>query len=209
MKKLFSVEKWKYLFYCMSHPSDGFYEVRHREKGSIGIAWVQVLLFAISFIINRLSASFIVNDVDPRSVNTLTEIEGIVLLFILLSISNWSVTCLMNGEGRLKDIMTIIGYSLTPCVLCFIPATLISHLLAQNEEVFYTLIMGIAIAYTLILMLTGIMIVHNYTLGKTLITILLTFFALLIILFVVMMISSLVSSVVTFFQSVYLELYFR
>lgn len=209
MKNLFSKEKWKYLFYCLSHPSDGFYEVRHRERGSVAIAWVMVLLFGISYTINRLCASFIVNDVDPRSVDTLTEIEGVLILVLLLSVSNWSVTCLMNGEGRLKDIMTIIGYSLTPCVLVYVPATLISHFVAQNEEAFYTLLMGIAMAYSLILMLIGIMIVHNYTLGKTLLTILLTFFAMLVIIFVVMMIYSLIGQVFTFFRSIYLELYFR
>lgn len=209
MKSLFSAEKWKYLFYCISHPSDGFYEVRHRERGSVAIAWVMVLLFGISYTVNRLCASFIVNDTDPRSVDTLMEIEGVIILFLLLSISNWSITCLLDGEGRLKDIMTIIGYSLTPCVICYIPATLISHLVAQNEEAFYNLIMVLAMAYSLILMLIGIMTVHNYTLGKTLITILLTFFAMLVILFVVMMIYSLIGQVITFFQSVYLELYFR
>ena len=209
MKNLFSKEKWKYLFYCLSHPSDGFYEVRHRERGSVAIAWVMVLLFGISYTINRLCASFIVNDVDPRSVDTLTEIEGVFILVLLLSVSNWSVTCLMNGEGRLKDIMTIIGYSLTPCVLVYVPATLISHFVAQNEEAFYTLLMGVAMAYSLILMLVGIMIVHNYTLGKTLLTILLTFFAMLVIIFVVMMIYSLIGQVFTFFRSIYLELYFR
>ena len=209
MKDIFSAEKWKYLFYCLAHPSDGYYEVRHRNRGSVGIAWIMVLLFGISYTINRLCASFIVNDVDPRSVDTLLEIEGVVVLFLLLSISNWSVTCLMNGEGRLKDIMTIIGYSLTPCVICYIPATLLSHFLADNEEAFYTMIMGAALAYSLILMLIGIMIVHNYTLGKTLFTVLLTFFAMLVIIFMVMMVYSLIGQVYTFIYSIYLELYFR
>ena len=209
MKELFSKEKWKYVFYCMSHPSDGFYEVRHRERGSVWIAWAIVLFFGISYTINRLCASFIVSDVNPRDVNTFKEIMGVVVLFLLLSVSNWSVTCLLNGEGRLRDIMTIVGYSLMPCVCLYIPATIFSQFVADNEEVFYRLIMGIAMGYTLIIMLIGIMIVHNYTLGKTLLTIILTFFALLVILFVIMMIYSLVSQVITFFYSVYLELYFR
>lgn len=209
MKEIFSKEKWKYVFYCMTHPADGFYEVRHRERGSLAIAWVLVLLFGISYTVNRLCASFIVSDVNPRDVDTLQEIVGVILLFILLSVSNWSVTCLMNGEGRLKDIMTIVGYSLTPCVCLYIPATILSQFVADNEEVFYSLIKGIAMGYTLIIMLIGIMIVHNYTLGKTILTIVLTFFALLVILFVVMMIYSLIGQVITFFHSIYLELYFR
>ena len=209
MKDILSKEKWKYVFYCISHPSDGFYEVRHRERGSVAIAWVIVFLFGVSYTVNRLCASFIVSDVNPRNVNTLQEISGVLALFVLLSISNWSVTCLMNGEGRLKDIMTIIGYSFMPCVCLYIPATLLSQLVAENEQVFYRLIMWIATGYTLIIMLVGIMIVHNYSLGKTLITIVLTFFALLVILFVIMMIYSLISQVITFFYSIYLELYFR
>ena len=209
MKEIFSKEKWKYVFYCISHPSDGFYEVRHRERGSVAIAWVIVFLFGVSYTVNRLCASFIVSDVNPRNVNTIQEISGVLALFVLLSISNWSVTCLMNGEGRLKDIMTIIGYSFMPCVCLYMPATIFSQFVADNEQVFYKLIMWIATGYTLIIMLVGIMIVHNYTLGKTLLTIILTFFALLVILFVIMMVYSLISQVITFFYSIYLELYFR
>lgn len=209
MKEILSKEKWKYVFYCISHPSDGFYEVRHRERGSVAIAWVIVFLFGVSYTINRLAASFIVSDVNPRDVRTISEILGVMVLFMLLSVSNWSVTCLMNGEGRLKDIMTIIGYSLTPCVLLYIPATIFSQFVADNEEVFYRLIIWISTGYSIIIMLIGIMIVHNYTLGKTLLTIILTFFALLVIIFVIMMIYSLISQVVTFFHSIYLELYFR
>lgn len=209
MKDLLSGEKWKYVFYCLSHPGDGYYEVRHRGRGSVAVAWAIVLLFAISYTVNRLMASFMVNDVNPRDVNTLMEISGVLILFLLLCISNWSVTCLMNGEGRLKDIMTVVGYSFMPCVLVYIPATIFSHFVAQNEEAFYSLAMGIAMAYSLILCLVGVMTVHNYSLGKTLLTILLTFFAMLVIIFVVMMIYSLVGQVITFFESVYLELYFR
>lgn len=209
MKDLLSKEKWKYVFYCISHPADGFYEVRHRGRGSVAIAWAIVLLFAISYTINRLCASFIVSDVNPLDVDTLLEIEGVLLLFLLLCISNWSVTCLLSGEGRLIDIMTVVGYSFMPCVLVYVPATIFSHFVAQNEEAFYTLLMGIAMAFSLILMLIGIMIVHNYTLGKTLLTILLTFFAMLVIIFVVMMLYTLIGQVITFFKSIYLELYFR
>lgn len=32
MKSLFSKEKWQQLFYTVSHPSDGFYWIRHGEK---------------------------------------------------------------------------------------------------------------------------------------------------------------------------------
>ena len=55
----------------------------------------------------------------------------------------------------------------------------------------------------------GIMQVHNYTLGKTLITLFLTFVAVLIIIFLALLLFNLVSQVITFFKSIYLELIFR
>lgn len=209
MKKYFSKENWKYSFYCITHPADGFYEIRHRERGSVPIAIIYVIVYALCYSVNRLASSFIVNDVNPRSVDAFSELGAVLLLYALLCIGNWSVTCLMSGEGRLKDIATIVGYSLLPMILTLIPATIISQLLAQNEEAFYYIIVYVGTAYSLIMMLIGIMTIHNYTLLKTLITIVLTIVAILIIIFCAMMVFTLVGQVYGFFESIYTELLFR
>ncbi len=52
MKSLFSKEKWQQLFYTVSHPSDGFYWIRHGEKGSVAIAILMVVLFGLCFTLN-------------------------------------------------------------------------------------------------------------------------------------------------------------
>ncbi len=209
MKQLFSKDKWKYAFYTVSHPADGYYEIRHRERGSVPIAFVLVMLFSLSFSINRISASFIVNDVDPLDVNALTELVSVLLLYALFCVGNWSITCLMEGEGRLKDISIAIGYAMIPMIVCFNIGTVVSQFVAQNEEAFYYMIIGIGIAYGLFMMLIGIMEVHNYTLGKTLVTIFLTFIAMFIIIFIVLLFADLINQVYSFFYSIYQELIFR
>lgn len=209
MKQLFSKEKWKYAFYTVSHPADGYYEIRHRERGSVPIAIFLVILFSLSFSINRMSASFVVNDVDPRSVDALPELISVLVLYLLICVSNWSITCLMEGEGRLKDIAIAVGYAMIPIIVCFIIGTVFSHFVAQNEGAFYWMILAIGIAYGLMMMLIGIMQVHNYTLGKTLITIFLTFVAMFIIIFIVLLLTDLINQVYSFFYSIYQELIFR
>lgn len=109
MKSLFSKEKWQQLFYTVSHPSDGFYWIRHGEKGSVAIAILMVVLFGLCFTLNRLLAGFVVNDINERTVNALWEMSGVLMLYLLLCVGNWSITCLMDGEGRLKDIAIAIG----------------------------------------------------------------------------------------------------
>ena len=209
MGKYFSKEKWSYLFYTISHPMDGYYWIRHREYGSVPIAILLVVLFSFSFTANRLLASFVVNDLDPRGVDMLFELLGVLSFYLLLCVSNWSITCLMNGEGRMKDIAIAVGYGTAPMTLVMVAATAISQVVADDEQAFYGILIGVGIAYGVIMMLIGIMQVHNYTLGKTLLTLLLTFVAALIIVFLLLLLSNLLGMVINFFHSVYTELIFR
>ncbi len=206
---LFDKDKWQYAFYTVSHPMDGFYEIRHRERGSVYVSVILVILFSVCFSINRISAGFIVNDIDPRSVNSFKELIAVLLLFFLVCVSNWSITCLMEGEGRLKDISIAIGYSLIPAIIAYIIGTIFSQFVSLDEGAFYYMILAVGVSYTLILMLIGIMTVHNFTLGKTIITVLLTFVALFIIIFVILLFFDLINQVISFFRSIYQELIFR
>ena len=209
MKKQLSKDKWKFMLYTISHPADGYYEIRHREKGSVVIALILVVLFSVMWSINRISAGFIVNDIDPREVNSFSELITVLLFFFLICVSNWSVTSLMEGKGRIKDIIIAIGYSLVPATVCILIGTVFSWFVSKDEAAFYTMICGIGIAYTLFMMLVGIMTVHNFTLGKTIITIFLTVVAMLLIIFILLLIVDLVNQVYSFLWSIYQELMFR
>mgnify|MGYP001751391466 CR=1 FL=1 len=156
MKELFSKEKWSYFGYTLTHPMDGFYWIRHKEYGSVPIAVLMVILFSISFSLNRLYASFVVNRTDPRSVNSLTELAGVLVLFLLVCVGNWSITCLMDGEGRFKDIIIAVGYGITPATAGYVIATLLSKVIADNEQAFYGLVIAIGIAYAVILVLLSL-----------------------------------------------------
>lgn len=209
MKKYFSKEHWKYLLHTMNHPMDGYYWIRHRDHGSVPLAILVVILFSLCFSLNRIGASFVVNDVEPATVDSLEELSGVLLLYVLLCVANWSVTCLMEGEGRMRDIFIAIGYAFFPLIPAFLLATGFSYLIVEDEAAFYSLILGIGIAYAVILLMMGIMQIHNYTLGKTLKTLLLTFIAVLIIIFVGLLLADLIGQVINFVKSVYTELVFR
>ena len=209
MRKAFSSEKIKYLFYTLSHPMDGFYWIRHQEKGSVPIAVLSVILMSFAFTANRLLAGFVVNDVDPRSVDSVYELMSVLILFLLMCISNWSVTCLMNGEGRLKDIAIAIGYGTVPVTITIVLATILSRFIADGEQAFYLVLLYAGITYGIIVMLIGIMQVHNYTLGKTIVTLILTFAAFLVIVFLILLLFDLTGKVMTFVKSIYTEIIFR
>ncbi len=209
IKNLLSADKWKYAFYTVSHPADGYYEIRHRDRGSVPVAIILVIIFSICFSINRMSASFIVNDIKPDTVDSLKELFSVLLFYLLICVSNWSITCLMEGKGRLKDIAIAVGYSTIPATFCIAIGTVLSQFIAKDEDAFYYMVVGIGIAYTLFMLLIGVMTIHNFTLGKTLITILLTFVAMLLIIFVTLLLFDLINQVISFIRSIYQELIYR
>lgn len=209
MSKYFSKEKWEYMLYTIAHPMDGYYWIRHQDKGSVPLAILLVFIFSCCFTANRLLAGFVVNELDPRGVDSLYELMGVLAFYLLICVSNWSVTCLMNGEGRMKDISIAVGYGTVPISFSLIVATIFSQFVADDEQAFYTLIIAVGIAYGLIMILMGIMQVHNYTLGKTLVTLFITFVAMLIIIFLMLLMSNLLGMVFNFFKSIYTEIIFR
>jgi hypothetical protein len=203
------LEKWRYMWYTVSHPMDGYYWIRHGERGSVILAVVMIMLFSFSFSTNRLLASFVVNDLDPRGIDSLDELIAVLFFFFILSVSNWSITCLMEGEGRLKDIIIALGYGTVPITVMMVTATIVSQAVADNERAFYYIMVAVGIAYGAIMMIIGIMQVHNYTFGKTVLTLFLTFVALLIIIFLILLLYNMLNMVYLFFYSIYTELYFR
>lgn len=202
-------DKVLYPFYVLSHPLDGFYEIRHRGKGSVVVALVILILYSISYTVNKQFAGFYVNGYNPSGINSVLDLQSITIFFFLFCIANWSITCLMEGEGRLKDIVTVVGYSMLPMVLTLVPVTLLSRFIADKEEAFYYLIVNGAMLYFVILLLVGIMTIHNFTLGKTCITLLLTLLAMLMIIFLCLLIYTLIDQMKMFVNSIYTELLFR
>lgn len=202
-------EKLNHLFYTMTHPLDGYYEIRHRDKGSIALALVILLITSIAFCIDKRYASFTVNATDIRSVKSLLYIGSMVLLFFLFCIGNWAVTCLTNGEGRIKDIIIATGYGLLPIPLLFIPATLLSHFLAGDEKVFYTLLVSVATVWAAIMIICGNMVIHNYTVTQEIKTLCLTVIAMVIMLFIMLLFYSIFGQIVEFVKSIYTEIIYR
>jgi len=209
MRNNFSREKLGYLFGVLSKPIDSFYEIRYRDKGSVPLAVICVFVLSALFTVNRVFAGFIVNEINPRTIDGITEMGAFFLLLGLFCIGNWSVTCLMEGEGRMRDIITVAGYAMLPVALVLGPATILSNLVSIEEAAFYQIIIGVSIAWTAVLLLVGVMTVHNYTLLKTLITLVLTFVTILILIFIGLLIIDLLNQIYGFFYSIYTELIFR
>lgn len=200
---------WTYPLYVITHPFDGFYDMKHEHRGAMRVALFNIFFFWVSYSINRQYAGFVVNRINPLSLNTIVDLIAVITMFLLFCIGNWSITSLMDGEGKFKDIVMSVSYAMTPMNLVFVPATILGNYVADNEEAFYFMLISISVVWFLILLFVGIMTVHGYSLLKTIATLFLTFVAMLIIIFLILLMTTLVQQVLMFIKSIYTELLFR
>lgn len=200
---------WKNPFYTTAHPFNGFWEMKYENKGRVGIALGIVAALFITLVLKQQFSGFIVNYTDLSKFNSLKELQFVVLPFMLWCIANWSLTVLMEGEGSFKDIVMATGYALLPLVIIYLPQIALSHIVTLEESSFYYLLQSFAMLWTLWLLFVGTMTVHQYTPGKTIVTMLLTVVMIGIILFLSLLLFSVVQQMLSFVISISNEIRFR
>ena len=131
------------------------------------------------------------------------------MIIVLWSIANWAICTLMDGEGWFKDIWITSCYSTMPLVVTTIPNTILSKVLTIQESTWLTLLSSIAFAWAILLLLMSNTIIHQYTLKKSIFSMLLTVIGVFILLLLVVLMVSLVAQFADFVMTIGRELMFR
>ncbi|SDW56341.1 YIP1 family protein [Paenibacillus sp. CF384] len=196
-------------FYTMLHPFNGFWEMKFEKQGRVKIAAFILFLLVLLTIVKRQYSGFVVNFNNPAELNSINELKYIILPFLLWCVANWSLTTLMDGEGKFKEIVMATGYSLLPFVIIYLPQTLYSRFITADESSFYYLLDTVAIVWFIALLFVGTMTIHQYSAGKTVLTMLLTLVVIGIMLFLGVLFFSMLQQMISFMMSLYHELSFR
>ena len=191
-------EKVKYVKHCVFHPFDGFYEAKNRGKGSIPAATVIIALYCILECVKVQYTGFIMNLNQITRMNSVTIFISALSVLILAVVSNWTITTLFDGKGKLKDIYMVLGYSLLPVVLLDTMIVFASNFVIEEEAIILTAISWMGLAWAAFLIVAGLCTIHEFSLAKTLVTIVATLIAALIILFLLVLFISLVEQMVQF-----------
>ena len=206
---MLSRDSLSYAFYVIVHPLDGFWDLKREKRGSVGAAILFVVLTIVTLAIEKLNTAFLFNPNRLSEVNVMVDIITVTLIFTLWCVANWCTTSLMDGKGRMCDIVTAMGYALVPIVVLRLPMVLLSHVITQEEGAFYYIIGFISYAWAGLLVFIGTMMTHEYSLGKNIFTCLITIVGMGIILFIGLMFFNVISEMIAFVSTIYKELRFR
>ncbi|MBQ2876071.1 MAG: YIP1 family protein [Clostridia bacterium] len=199
------LEELLYVFHLVFHPFDGFWDLKHEKRGSVKSATTILALTVVAFFYQSIGQGYIFNPRGDYS-TVIMQMLGILVPVLLWVISNWCLTTLFDGEGSLKDIYIATCYSLAPLPLFITISTILTNVLTISEQGIINMIAAIGWVWVVILLFFGMVVTHDYSTGKNVITTLGTIVAMCVIMFIVILFSSLVVKMVTFVVSIITEI---
>lgn len=195
--------------FVIFHPFKGFWELKAEKRGTVPAATSILIALIAVYILRYQFTGFVLNYNEPNEMNVFMQICYVLFPFLVWCIANWSITTLMDGEGSFKDIYIASAFALVPLLIINIPQLVLSQVLVEDEVVVYTLLDSLGVIWAAFLMLIGIMTVHQYSMSRTIATILITVVTMVIILTILLLFFSLLQQVWAFIRLLYFEIFQR
>lgn len=196
-------------WYIVTHPIEGFYDMKFEKKGRLTVALTFIGLMALVNIFGLLYTGFMVNHYNPFFMNSIMQIIYTIMPLLLFCIGNWSITTLVDGKGKFKEIVMVVGYAAFPYLIVTILNMVYSNFITPSEAAFYYFFRTFAYGIMLFLLFTGTMVIHEFTVKREMVTVILTLIAMAVIIFVALLFFSVIQQIQGFIYSIYKELTLR
>ncbi|TAH73685.1 MAG: hypothetical protein EWM47_02745 [Anaerolineaceae bacterium] len=196
-------------YYTMFHPVNGFDAVKWENAGSIRTCFFIMFLFFLVNVFDAVLTGFIYNTRNPDRISIISifavSIGGIILWFI----SNWAVSSLMFTEGKTKHILILTCYSLLPYIIWEFIYIVASNFVPVEMAPFLSMLRFIGLSWSFLLLVFGSYQIHQISVGKVFVNILLTVLGVFIMLFLMLLGYSLIQQMYIFAYTIFSEVVFR
>ena len=196
----------KLMFRTLIHPGLGFEEIKDKKRGSFKVALVILTLFYVSSVIQTLWGGVLFTNYDPGLFNSLWVFVQSFGLIILWVVANWLVTSLASGKGKLKEIFVVTCYALVPIIVERLIWIALSNILLPEEGSFLGILSTVSLLYTGLLLIIGMLRIHDYTMGKFVGTTLLSVLGMAAIVFLIILVVILLQQLGGFIMTLFTEI---
>lgn len=199
----------RYSLYVITHPLDGFWDLTHEDRGSVAAANIMIALALLTTAVKLQYSSFLFYIIAWEYFNIIESLLGFLIPILLACVANWALTTLFDGKGTMKQVYMAMGYALTPYVIIQLPMTFVSNLITVEEGAFYLYLNSFSWIWCGVLIVSAVMMVHEYSLMKAIFTIIATVVGIMLMVFIFLLFFSLITDAVAYFISLYKEIVYR
>jgi len=198
-----------YAFHLMFRFFDGFWDLKREKRGSVRGAIFWLTLTVAMYTYNWAGRAWMFAGGYAGNMNMIWGFFAIMLPLAIFAAANWCLTTLFDGEGSFKDVFIALGYATAPLAIAFFVATLMTHPLSLQEADVIGIILNIGWVWFGLLLFFGMMVTHDYSMLKNIVTVALSVAGMMIIMFLAAMFAGLIMRMVSFIANIALELSMR
>ena len=197
------------MLYSAFHPVTGFDFIRsHKLKSKGFILFVFVLLVLLGVCEQQYMGKAF-NIIDSSKVSIINIVFVRFSLLLLFVISNWAFSELMNGKASFWQICIFTSAALIPYIISGFSRVLLSRFLVENEAVFMSVVLTVGIICSFIILMIGFSAFHEFEIGKSIFSFVVTVIGMALILVLAFLIYNLTQNVVDFVKTIFSEMLFR
>lgn len=201
--------KLRIFFRAFLHPFESFNAVRYKDGGSLALAVFLTVLYFVSGVLAVLESNFRFTSFDEKTFNSLFEILRTVGLVLLFSLANWGISVLLQGIGKLRHVFIVTAYSTFPLIVYNFVSILLSWTITSPTSTLLHGLMLTAMIWTGVVLSVGLMVVHDFSFFRYLVSVAVGLFFMFLIVFILFVFGILVSQLWSFASTVFLEYSYR
>ncbi len=190
-------------------PFKNFEEIKENKKTGFIFATILIIIYGIVQIFAYQYKVFFLNKLSPKEINGPLIFLGSVIPILLLVIANYLTTTLFDGSGKLKEIYQATGYSLFILIIFQVVSVILSNFITLSDLVLYKVFNVLGVILFSIILFIGLIVVHEFSVGKNIVMIIATFFTFLILLYLIFLAFSLIKQTLGFGNQIIEEIIFR
>jgi hypothetical protein len=203
------IQTFQLMKQVLTHPFNFYHDIQEPKK----IRWMDaIIVIALAFIAKVISivvTGYAFQTREAYEVSYLQEFVWLVVPWLTWSIANWGVSAILDGEGKFKEVFVGSAFALVPYVVMIVPITLLTNLLALDENSIYSFLINVAIYWSAWLLLIKVKVLHDFEPWKVIWISILSIIGIAIIWFIGILLFGLMNQLINFLTELWQELNFR
>lgn len=203
------IATFKLMRQVIVHPIDFYHYIQEQGRISWSQGVIVVLLTYLARMAALLLTGYVYETQEPYEISFLHEFIWLIVPWLTWTVSNWGVSAILDGEGKFKEVFVGSAFAFAPYAIFIIPVTLLTNLLALDEQSIYNFLMQLMLVWVAWLLLLKVRVIHDFEIGKMIWITLLSIAGILIIWFIGFLLYGLMSQLISFVIDIFKEVNFR
>lgn len=199
------IRQLKHTFFILKNPLEGFSDLRYLNRGGYISAIILLVTVVVMLLVKTYYTSFTFNPIPKADQSSTSILTIFIVTWTSWVVCNFLIGSIYQGEARFKDVFVGSAYALMPIAMLGLPLALVSNVMTMSESSIYQSLEMAMVIWSGMLFFWNIQSLQNYSVGETIVNVLLTSFAIIILWVLIFIFIGLSSELLNFIYTIYQE----